>query len=690
MKNSNQLIDDSPFHLGEQAIQTRTGKREQMESFGRQVIRSFLPEQHRQFYRQLPFLVVGSVDDQDWPWASILANKPGFICSPDPSELLINTQAMIGDPLAQVIKNVGAPLGVLGIEMSTQRRNRMNGRISQTAEHGFRLRVDQSFGNCPQYIQDREIVYLERPNDPVDPVTTTFTELNLADQALINASDTFFVSSFVQAKERPNVEGVDVSHRGGRPGFVKVAGNTLTIPDYLGNFHFNTLGNFLVNPKAGLIFSDFATGDVLMLTGKVDILWEEHAEVKAFKGAERAWRFTLSHGVRLKASLPFRATFKAYSPNTLMTGDWQQVNAVIKSAGKLANWLAYRVAKVVDESANIRSFYLEPRHKNILPAFEAGQFLTIRTAALKGMIRTYTLSSAPGDAHYRISVKREEQGVVSNYLHDSIKVGDIIEAKAPRGDFFLDAQINRPAVLIAGGVGITPILSMARHIANEGLRTRYTRPTTVLHSAKNSAMRAFYTEFQQLEQQSDGAIRYYSLLGSLESNEKAAVDFHGTGRINADILRQVLALDDYDYDFYLCGPTDFMQGIYDALQSLGVSDSHIFAESFGIAALDRRKTGDVQNKPVVEEADHSVIKFTQLNVEQFWSKGDQSILEIAEQRGLTPEFSCRQGTCGSCAVAIKSGAVTYRTTPSAEPKEGEVLICCAVPAKGSDVVEIDL
>jgi ferredoxin-NADP reductase/predicted pyridoxine 5'-phosphate oxidase superfamily flavin-nucleotide-binding protein len=687
MKNLTQLIDDSPFHLGEQAIQTRTGKREQMENFGRQVIRSFLPEQHRLFYSQLPFLVLGSVDDQGWPWASILASTPGSISSPDPTELLVNAKAMTGDPLAKVIKSVGSPLGVLGIEMSTRRRNRMNGRISHIAEQGFRLRVDQSFGNCPQYIQNREIEYPEKPNDSIDAVTSTFTELNMEDKALINAADTFFVSSYVKAKDRPAVEGVDVSHRGGRPGFVKVESNTLTIPDYLGNFHFNTLGNFLLNPKAGLIFSDFATGDVLMLTGSVEILWEDHAQVKAFKGAERAWRFTLSHGVRLPAGLPFRATLKKYSPNTLMTGDWQQANAIMSNSANSASWKPYRVAKIVDESASIRSFYLEPDDGNRLIPFKAGQFLTIRVPALKEMIRTYTLSSAPEDSRYRISVKREQQGGVSNHLHNSLNVGDIIEAKAPRGDFFIDASIKRPVVLIAGGVGITPILSMAKHIATEGLRTRYTRPTTVLHSAKNSIERGFFTEFQQIEQQSNGAIRYLSLLGTVGDKEKAGVDYHGTERINANVLRQVLVLD--DYDFYLCGPAGFMQALYNELQSLGVSDGRIFAESFGVASLERSAIDKVLNQQV-EEAEKSVIKFSQSNLEQPWVKGGQSILEVAEEGGLTPEFSCRQGVCGSCAVPIKSGAVTYKITPSVKPSEGEVLICCAVPAKGCDVIEIDL
>lgn len=299
-------IGISPFHAGEQQFQSRVGKRDLMEKIGKRAIRPYLIDQHREFYRQLPFLVFGSVDSAGWPWASIVSGKPGFAYSSDPKFLRVDAHSTDGDPLTEAIKE-GSPLGMLGIELHTRRRNRLNARVSQRDEDGFTLSVDQSFGNCPQYIQARSIeFYANSSEHRRDSVSEQFTNLDSAAREMISAADTFFVSSFVTSKERPDVEGVDVSHRGGKPGFVKVEGNTLTIPDYAGNNFFNTLGNFLLNPKAGLLFADFVSGDVILLTGSVELIGEDDPKVKALKGALRAWQFTLRHGIRLKGSLGLR------------------------------------------------------------------------------------------------------------------------------------------------------------------------------------------------------------------------------------------------------------------------------------------------------------------------------------------------------------------------------------------------
>lgn len=682
----------SPFHKGEQELQTRTGKRDVMESFGRRAIRPFMPDQHREFYAQLPFMVVGNVDEEGWPWASILPGKPGFMTSPDPKTLNIDTPILDGDPLAQAIQNPGAPLGLLGIELMTRRRNRLNGRVNKASSNHFSLTVDQSFGNCPQYIQHRSVDFIREPGTQGQSSDiTSLTTLDNEACTMICAADTFFVSSFVQTEDRPEIEGIDVSHRGGRPGFVKVEGNTLTIPDYPGNYHFNTLGNFLINPKAGLVFADFETGDLLMLTGSVELLWEDEPEVKAFKGSERAWRFTLDHGLRLKDALPFRSTLGDYSPNTLLTGNWNETASILDAQAKRDAWRPYRLTHFEDESDVIRSFYLEPTDGGGLLPFEAGQFLTVRVVtddAETPLIRTYTTSSAPGDAHYRISVKREPDGQVSNHLHTMLKIGAVIEAKAPNGDFYIDAGGARPAVLLAGGVGVTPMISMASHIANEGLRTRHRRPLTIFHSARTTQQRAFAKDFRTLEQHSDGTIRYYSFISTPAKGEQPGVDFNGTGRITADVLRQTLPLD--DYDFYLCGPPSFMQTLYDTLRGLGIRDVRILAEAFGPASLKRRADEDATLPEPIEEADEAMVKFTRSNFEQPWNEGDETILELAEAHGLTPEFGCRNGVCGSCTVKVKSGSVAYRTKPSASHAEDEALICCAVPAKGTDTLEIEL
>lgn len=679
----------SPFHSGEQRLQTLAGQREHVESFGRRAIRRFMPDQHRAFFRQLPFVVAGAVDDHGWPWASLLPGRPGFLHSPDDTTLTIAARAAPGDPIGGAIKP-GAALGLLGIEMQTRRRNRLNGRVSGMADGGFTVSVDQSFGNCPQYIQHRDVNFVRAPGEPgrsAEPVP--IEDLDDRARALIAGSDAFFVSSYVRAVNDPAVEGVDVSHRGGRPGFVRVSGNVLTIPDFPGNNLFNTLGNFLVNPKAGLVFIDFTTGDLLSLTGTVEILPDDHEEVKAFQGAQRAWRFTLDHGVWLDDALPFRSTLGDYSPNTLLTDTWEQSDARKSAEAGRQNWRRFRIARVAKESADIRSLYLEPDDGEALLPFHAGQFLTIRvTPESEPMVRTYTVSSAPADPHYRISVKREEQGSVSRYLHEGLSTGDTIDIKAPRGAFHIDTEETRPAVLLAGGIGITPMVSMARHIAMEGLRTRHLRRLTIIQAAKTIGQRAFAETFRELERGTGGQIRYVSMISNPAPNEKPGDTFNGAGRITAKALQQVLPLD--DYDFFLCGPPSFMQSLYDMLQDLGVPDARIFAEAFGPASLTRKRDEGAPHLADGEEANDAVVRFVRSGTERRCNSGDATLLELAETHGLTPSFSCRGGSCGTCATRLTKGSVAYRTAPTADHAADEVLICCAVPAKSTQVLELDL
>ena len=688
---------NSPFHAGEKEIQTRLGVRESMENFGRRVIRDFMPEQHRAFYETLPYIGVGHVDEDGWPWASMLTGKPGFIRSPDETHLKIDARPAKGDPLAAAIQT-GTPLGLLGVEFSSRRRNRLNAHIDSVGHERFRIEVDQSYGNCPQYIQTRALEFTRDPSTQSDKAAQTFTSLDDEARDMIARADTFLVASSVAELSSNRVEGVDVSHRGGRPGFVRVEGNKLTIPDYTGNFHFNTLGNFLLNPRAGLLFIDFTSGEMLMLTGRVEILWDG-PEVDAFTGAERAWTFQLDHGVRLPEALPLRWTFGEYSPNSLITGTWPEAEAKMAAEAKRNEWRDYRVARIEDESDVIRSFYLEPLDGDGLLDFQAGQYLTVR-ADVEGqdrpVIRTYTVSSGPADPLYRISVKREPSrgpefaaGIMSNHLHDTLKPGDILQARAPAGGFTIDAAQTRPAVLLAGGVGITPMISMARHLAFESLRTRHGRSVTLVHSAQNSSQRAFFAEATRLSEGSDGQMQYVSLLDRPSESEKAGIDYHGTGRITADVLRAILGFD--DHDFYLCGPPPFMQGLYDFLRDLGVRDKRIFAEAFGPASMVRQPDRDAApEEAAIPAAEEALVKFTSSDVEQRWTIDEGSLLEFAENHGLSPAYGCRSGACGSCAVKLKSGSVTYQTPPAASIAEDEVLICCAQPAEDGGDIILDL
>lgn len=299
-----ETIDASPFHQGEMTIQSRLGLRDKMERFGQKVIRDHMPRQHQEFYGRLPYVFLGHADEDGWPWASMLHGSQGFMYSSSPKHLSVQATPLRGDPLASNIK-VGMPVGVLGIELHTRRRNRLAAHVTVSDQACFKLQIDQAFGNCPKYIHPREAIYPVSAA-PTAPVVEAFTELDDSALALIGASDTFFVASYVAEETGRPSDGVDVSHRGGDAGFVRVdSSNLLTIPDYQGNNHFNTLGNFLQNPRAGLLFIDFDTGDLLMMTGKPSILWEVD-ELDQFPGAHRLWTFELDHGYRLKKAVPLR------------------------------------------------------------------------------------------------------------------------------------------------------------------------------------------------------------------------------------------------------------------------------------------------------------------------------------------------------------------------------------------------
>lgn len=311
----------SPYHRGEQELQDRLGKKERMEVVGRHIHRPYMPDEHREFFKQLPILVVGSVDQQARPWASVIYGNPGFVSCPTDRKMKIDATIIEEDPLA---KNLGAgsPVGLLGIEMPTRRRNRMNGIVTNYQESGFSVDVVQSFGNCPKYIQSRTSTFNHSPDQREGKELQHLSNLDHAAVELIRTSDTFFVASHNHEDDVRDTGGVDVNYRGGQPGFVKVEDDVLTIPDFIGNNAFNTLGNFLINPKAGLLFIDFETGEHLMLTGTAEVIWEKTAEVEAFKGAERTWKFTLEYGIRIKNASPMFWEFGEYSPKTISTGQW--------------------------------------------------------------------------------------------------------------------------------------------------------------------------------------------------------------------------------------------------------------------------------------------------------------------------------------------------------------------------------
>jgi predicted pyridoxine 5'-phosphate oxidase superfamily flavin-nucleotide-binding protein len=298
-----------------------------VERIGRKGIRDYMPDQHRQFFAGLSYIFIGSLDRAGRPWASILFGATGFVRSPHDRRLDIAATPIRSDPLGANLRP-GAAAGVLGIQLETRRRNRMNGRVIEAGAGSFAIGVDQSFGNCAKYIQARTVCGPASAAS-VDTGADARAEtriLSAEAAAVVMQADTFFIATASAYPGRPDpVEGADISHRGGRPGFVSVReGNgqsVIAVPDFGGNSYFSTFGNILLNPKAGLLFLDFATGGVLMLTGAAEVVWDA-PELERFPGALRLLRVRVEEGLFIAKAVPLRWSPPEPASQIAATGTW--------------------------------------------------------------------------------------------------------------------------------------------------------------------------------------------------------------------------------------------------------------------------------------------------------------------------------------------------------------------------------
>jgi len=265
------------FHAGERVWHERHGIAERMAEIGPRAIRDFMPDQHRELFAELPFVLLGVVDPHGQPRAVLLAGPRGFIRSPDARTLELRF-AYASEPALVRDLSPGVVLGLLGIQPHTRRRNRANGFVVSCTDGTLVIRVAQSFGNCPKYITQREAHFEPQSNAASRRVAAGGATLSEVAQKIVANADTFFIASAASGSrtEHAPPAGADISHRGGAPGFVQLEqserGTVLLVPDYVGNYMFNTLGNLTVHPRAGLLFLDFDHGDVLSIEVDTSIL----------------------------------------------------------------------------------------------------------------------------------------------------------------------------------------------------------------------------------------------------------------------------------------------------------------------------------------------------------------------------------------------------------------------------------
>ena len=655
----------SPFHDGELAIQDKLGVKDSVASYAPRVIRPYMPDQHREFYEALPYFFIGTIDDDGLPWASMLWGEPGFVQSPDPMTLSIKAVPSMHDPLYSSLRR-DREVGMIGLQFHTRRRNRVNGRVTGLQKNGFSVAVTQSFGNCPQYIQGREIEKTAPQRTTATSTAENRNKLNNADRDLISNADTLFIASASGALGSSERHGVDMSHRGGHPGFVKtLEDGSLLLPDFSGNNHFNTIGNIHIYPFAGLIFIDFKTGDILQLSGSAEIVWPENT-LHEYEGAQRYLKITPSKVIRHNALMPYTWDETLMSPYLPPKTNWRKTAP--KPASLATDEIHYEVLEIVDESADVKSFYLCPPLETAL-TYRPGQHLPISVKiGGKTQRRTYTISTPPGWITLRITVKRDPVGVVSNYLHTKLKVGDTITARKPAGNFVLQDN-DKPAILISAGVGITPMIAMTESI----LQSENTaKKIQFIHGSRT-------TDIPFLNNLQRWAKKHESFSLTCRISDVAPLqntDICSHGQIDSNWLETQQLPQSADY--YLCGPPGFMQASYDWLLDKGVSDSDIHFEAFGPASVKRRNAKNSPEKPDV------AVTFSYSGKDILWEAEKSTLLEAAEQAGIDAPFSCRSGSCGSCLVKLKKGKVSYDTPPAFETAEDEALLCCAVPDSEAD------
>ncbi len=353
----------------------------------------------------------------------------------------------------------------------------------------------------------------------------------------------------------------------------------------------------------------------------------------------------------------------------------------------------FTVAKKVAECADTFSFYLEPHDRRSIAGFKPGQYLTFQLAIPglgKPLVRCYSLSDCARPSHYRVTIKRcppppktaHPPGVGSSFFCDQVKVGDILDVKAPAGHFYLDLEKEKPAVLISGGVGITPMIAMAHALIEAGS----TRECWFFFGARNSEEHMLRAETLALSAKYPN-LKLHVCYSRPGANDVLGRDYQHEGRVTVELMKSLLP--SQNYNFYLCGPGPFMESITSDLYDWGIPDGQIHFEAFGPASVKRKVKADTGHtiSPIPASAAASFeVSFAKAGKKAPWSPDFTSVLDAADACGVRIDAGCRAGNCGSCLVAIKSGQVEYLSAPGAEPEAGSCLACICRP-KGALVLD---
>jgi ferredoxin-NADP reductase len=384
------------------------------------------------------------------------------------------------------------------------------------------------------------------------------------------------------------------------------------------------------------------------------------------------------------------AAFALLRRNNVAQPELPSGTMAVARSGAWPGWRAFRVSRrqYQDAQQTQCSFYLEPVDGAALPPFKPGQFLTFELAidTQQNLTRCYSISQQPDSQHYRITVKRasapEQQselapGVASSHLHDHVQVGDVLQVKAPSGHFYLQADSQIPAVLIAGGIGITPMMSMLLW----SLQAQPGRVVHLFYGVRNSAEQAFKTELEQLAQTHTN-FHLHVVYSRPKASDTLGQDHHFTGHVDIGLLKQVLPHG--QHQFYVCGSSPMMESLVPALALWGVQRSDLHFEAFGPASV--RLPGDADAARAASDSTPVEIHFSKSARSLQWDDQDNNLLDFAERHGITVDSGCRTGSCGSCETRVAQGNVHYLNPPDHDPAPGHCLLCVGKPDGGKLVL----
>ena len=356
------------------------------------------------------------------------------------------------------------------------------------------------------------------------------------------------------------------------------------------------------------------------------------------------------------------------------------------AADERQSWGGHRkfvVAQLAYVGEGITSVYLKPHDERPLPAFRPGQHLTFRFSIpgeRKAVNRCYSLSDGPSSDHYRITVKRVPSpvgmdlppGRSSNYINEALKEGDIVDVKAPKGDFFLDTSRRNPVVLIGGGIGVTPFISMLATLDAQGFQ----REVWLFYGVRNESEHAFKDDLEQLAKKHPSFHLHVAYSG-VAPDALPKSDFYHAGHVDLALLQHVLPSS--SFEFYVCGPPAMMNSLVPALVEWGVPKSRIKFEAFGPASIKGFEPVKAAPKQAATTQQTFKVTFSRSGRTLNWDSNYDSLLAFGTANGIAMDSGCSAGECLTCEVALKSGQVHYVKEPSEAPDAGNCLPCVCIP-----------